>query len=123
MHVQTSLCRAACLPTALVAAQDGDISGTTLLVKNMVGVGTILYAGLIWLLLDADDRGRLGASTFRALNGVCGLVSLLVGVVCVVGQANGVSTNLTNQAVVLVSCLLTAGVYGYQATRSFEESK
>lgn len=89
----------------------------------MVGVGTILYSGLIWLLLDADDRGRLGASTFRALNGACGLVSLLVGAVCVLGQANGVSTNLTNQAVVLVSCALTSGVYGYQATRSFEDSE
>lgn len=101
----------------------GEISGTTLLVKDMVGVGTVLYAGLIWLLLDGDDRGRLGASTFRALNGVCGLVSLLVGVVCVYGQANGISTNLTNQAVVLVSCVLTAKVYGFQATRPFKDSK
>lgn len=103
--------------------QAGEISGTTLLVKDMVGVGTVLYAGLIWLLLDSDDRGRLGASTFRALNGVCGLVSLLVGVVCVYGQANGISTNLTNQAVVLVSCVLTAKVYGFQATRTFRDSK
>lgn len=87
----------------------------------MVGVGTLLYGALVWMLLDADDRGRSGASTFRALNAACGAVSVLVGVVCVAGQANGIDTNLYNQAVVLVSCLLTAGVYGFQATRSFDE--
>lgn len=110
-------------PALSLFLQAGDISSTTLVAKDLVGVGTLLYAGLIWVLLDADDRGRLGASTFRALNGVCGLVSLLVGVVCVAGQANGVSTNLTNQVVVLVSCVLTAKVYGFQATRPFKDSK
>ena len=106
-----------------MSTQAGDISGTTLVLKDMVGVGTLLYAGLIWLLLDADDHGRSGASTFRALNGACGLVSLLVGVVCVAGQASGISTNSINQAVVLVSCVLTAAVYGFQAARSFEDSE
>lgn len=74
----------------------------------------------MWLLLDADDRGRLGGSTFRALNGACGAVSLAVGVVALAGQYNGIDTNLTNQAVVLVSCLLTAKVYGWQAFRPFK---
>jgi hypothetical protein len=103
--------------------QAGDISGTTLIVKGMVGVGTILYSALIWILLDADDRGRLCATTFRALNGVCGLVSLLVGVVSLAGQVGGIDTNMTNQTVVLVSCVLTAAVYGFQAFRPYEESK
>jgi hypothetical protein len=103
--------------------QAGEISGSTLLAKDLVGVVTLLFGGLVWLLLDADDRGRLGASTFRALNGACGAVSLLVGVVCVAGQFNGIDTNLTNQAVVLVSCILTAKVYGYQAYRPFKDSE
>lgn len=64
--------------------QAGENSGTTLLVKDMVGVGTVLYPGLIWLLLDGDDRGRLGASTFRALNGVCGLVCWSAWCACMV---------------------------------------
>lgn len=98
----------------------GDISGSTLLAKDLVGVGTLLYGALVWLLLDADDRGRLGGSTFRALNGACGAVSLAVGAVALAGQYNGIDTNLTNQAVVLVSCLLTAKVYGWQAFRPFK---
>uniref|UniRef100_A0A383VPR3 Uncharacterized protein n=1 Tax=Tetradesmus obliquus TaxID=3088 RepID=A0A383VPR3_TETOB len=98
----------------------GDISGSTLLAKDLVGVGTLLYGALVWLLLDADDRGRLGSSTFRALNGACGAVSLAVGVVALAGQYNGIDTNLTNQAVVLVSCLLTAKVYGWQAYQPFK---
>lgn len=99
----------------LLCLQAGDISGTTSLVKDLVGVGTLLYAAFVWLLLDAADRDRLGASTFRALNGACCAVSLLVGASCIAGQADGIATNLTNQTVVLVSCLATAGVFGYQA--------
>lgn len=97
---------------------DGEITGTTLLAKNIVGVGTVLYAGLIWSLLDAADRNRLDAATFRALNAACGLVSIVVGGICILGQYElGIDTNLTNQAVVLISCTLTASVYLYQAAK------
>eukprot|EP00775_Hariotina_reticulata_P002977 gene2977-3261_t len=94
-----------------------DISGSTIIVKDLVGTGTLLYAGITWLLLDAFDRDRLNESTFRALNAAVGTVALLVGSVCVAGQLGGLSTNLTNQTVVLVSSGLTAVVYLYLAAK------
>jgi hypothetical protein len=95
----------------------GAINGPTLLAKDLVGSGTLLYAGIVWLLLDARRRGRLEAATFRALNAACGAVSAAVGAVCVAGQAAGIATNDTNQTVVLVSCAATAAVFGWQALR------
>jgi hypothetical protein len=94
-----------------------DISGSTIIVKDLVGVGTVLYAGIIWLLLDASDQDRLDATTFRSLNAAAGAVSLVVGSVCVAGQLGGESTNLTNQTVVLISTGLTAAVYLYLAAK------
>ncbi|KAF8073237.1 hypothetical protein HT031_000898 [Scenedesmus sp. PABB004] len=99
----------------LPTVSDLALSPPTLLAKDMVGVGTLLYGGIVWALLDALDAGALGGPTARALNAACAAVSLGVGAVCVAGQANGIATNDTNQAVVLISCLATASVFAWQA--------
>jgi hypothetical protein len=91
----------------------GQISGSTIVLKELVGAGTILYAGTVWLLLDASDKGDLGNPTIKTLNLACGAVAALVALSCVLGQANGVPINATNQAVVLISCGATAAVYTY----------
>ena len=56
-----------CLPAAVLEFSEPNFGAMTMM-RRIVGGEAILLAVVCSLLLDAHERGRLGASTFKALN-------------------------------------------------------
>lgn len=56
------------LPAVIMEAPEPAYAGETLARRVAGGEAGVLVASVNWALADAAKRGRLGASTFRALN-------------------------------------------------------
>lgn len=66
------------LPSAIVEAPEPMYSAETLMRRFCGCEAAVLMAAVNWVLLQASKRRRLGASTFKLLNGAVGGVNCLV---------------------------------------------
>lgn len=73
------ICWCILFPTHLHPLFVGDIGPTAQYLKRLMGAGMLLVGVVHFVLKDAADRGRLGASTFRQLNLTVSLYSIVGG--------------------------------------------
>ena len=74
-HIALSLLHASATQSGLATAR-------------LLGASLISVAVAHWVLSDAADRGRLGASTFKSLNAHLAAASLAVAAACVAAHAS-----------------------------------